>query len=163
MDINKEFEYLIESCLSDIDRCETDRLRELMELSLDKKLDAMMVDYGRRYLLKNKPSVQLILFAAIILEDHETASKVWDIRTKEEAEAYSFQRDELLISRNTRGPIVSTERLIGLDLNLHHDKSVFVEKVQKTIPINDLKHIDAAMVHFSKLVGGEYYSNWAVD
>jgi len=158
---DKSLENMVELCLSDFYACREDELKELLSLALINKQKAMEIAYSKRRDLSDIPSSLLILCAAIMLEDTESYLKIRKIIQQEEYDAYSFQRDELWVSKDIRGPKVPVERLLGQKLHRHHDNELFLIKVRRTFPMEDLRRIDAEMTRFSIMIDKNYFHRWS--
>lgn len=152
---------LVGRCLADGGGTHIKRLGRLFRQALQEKTEAMKTPYGKRRDVPGNCSSSLLFIAAILLEDTERYRAVREIISIEEREAYAFQRDELLLSRNTRGPIVSTDRIVGVIMNAYCKNKAFAARARNTIPREDLESIDREMVYLARLIGQSYFSGWS--
>lgn len=124
-------------------------LQRLFKAGVAQKRKMLKLPYRKRKARDaDNPSTKVLLWIALLLEDVEGFRQIEKFVAKEEADGYAFQRDELNISRNERGPIVPTARIVALkvsELNGLSDdndfQTVISEKIKKMCP-NYIRELD---------------------
>lgn len=154
-----DFSALLDKCVYENDEVSLKKLERqfvpaLLKMSRKAKLP-------ERHRSPDDFNTELLLNAAVILEDEPAFKKVATLIAQEESDAYEIQRNDPHISRRDMGSIVSTSRLLGFALQSYSDNERFIRKAKKVISLSQRKSIDHEMISYSSGGKGKCFHGWS--